>query len=114
MAKVSVQEMLTRLHGVEGCSDAEKLRWLSQAEGFIRRECLGDDGEVALLSGSDLLTAEMPYEEMYRHYVEAQAAYTLGEMTRYNNAAAAWNNGLLTYRDYCARRGGGAARLKLC
>lgn len=114
MARVSVQEMLGRLSRVEGCTAEEKRRWLSQAEGFVKRECLGFDGEVDILADGELLTAEMPYEEMYRHYVEAQAAYTLGEMARYNNAASLWNNGLLTFRDYCVRRGGRAEHLKVC
>ncbi len=114
MAKVSAGEMLGRLRYAEGCSEEEKRRWLSQAEGFVRREALGDAGETALLGDDDVLTAEMPYDEMYRHYVEAQCAYALGEMARYNNAAAAWNSGLLAYRDYCCRRGGRAERLKVC
>ena len=50
-----------------------------------------------------VLTAEAPYDQMYRYYVEAQIHYANGEMTRYNNAAAAWNNALLTYRDYYTR-----------
>ncbi len=114
MAKVSAGDVLGRLNGAEGCTAEEKLRWLSQAEGFVKRECLGFDGQVGLLQEGDLLTAEMPYDEMYRHYVEAQAAYALGEMVRYNNAAALWNNGLLTFRDYCLRRGGKAEHLKVC
>ena len=39
----------------------------------------------------------------YRHYVEAQIHYANGEMERYNNACAAWNNALLTYRDFWCR-----------
>lgn len=36
-------------------------------------------------------------------YVEAQIHYANGEMERYNNACAAWNNALLTYRDFWCR-----------
>ena len=50
------------------------------------------------------LTAEAPYDELYRHYVEAQIHYANGEMARYNNAAAQWNNAFLTYKDYRCRR----------
>jgi hypothetical protein len=46
--------------------------------------------------------------------VEAQIHYCNGEMTRYNNAAAMWNNVLLTLRDAVNRRQGrsGTAALK--
>jgi len=50
-----------------------------------------------------VLTAPVPYDEMYRHYVEAQIHYANGETARYNSAGSLWNNAFLTYRDYCAR-----------
>ena len=50
-----------------------------------------------------LLLGQPPYDELYRHYVEAQIHYANGEMERYNNACAAWNNALLTYRDFWCR-----------
>mgnify|MGYP000176201781 CR=1 FL=1 len=50
-----------------------------------------------------VLTAEAPYDQMYRYYVEAQIHYANGETVRYNNAAAQWNNAFLTYKDYCCR-----------
>ena len=40
-----------------------------------------------------------------------------GETARYNNAVSLWNNGFLTYRDYCCRREtpeGRAKALRLC
>ena len=50
-------------------------------------------------TGEDtVLLVQPPYDELYRHYVEAQIHYANGEMERYNNACAAWNNALLTYR----------------
>ena len=66
---------------------AEKRRWLLQAEGFV----------------DTVLLVQPPYDELYRHYVEAQIHYANGEMERYNNACAAWNNALLTYRDFWCR-----------
>ena len=50
-----------------------------------------------------MLLVQPPYDELYRHYVEAQIHYANGEMERYNNACAAWNNALLTYRDFWCR-----------
>lgn len=96
---------------------AEKLRWLSQAEGFVLREVFCRSDALEPLEEDTALVAEAPYDELYRHYVEAQIHYCNGEMTRYNNAATCWNNGLLTYRDYVCRTGApreGARALRLC
>ena len=82
---------------------AEKLRWLAQAEGFVLREICRVTGPLAALEEDAALAVEAPYDELYRHYVEAQIHYCNGEMARYNSAAANWNNGLLTYRDYVCR-----------
>lgn len=49
------------------------------------------------------LLAPAPYDGLYRHYVEAQIHYANGELERYNNAMALWNNGLMTLRDYWCR-----------
>lgn len=49
--------------------------------------------------------------------MEAQIHYCNGETARYNSAAANWNNGLLTYRDYVCRTASpvqGVRALKLC
>ena len=89
---------------------AEKRRWLLQAEGFVVREVHqphagGEEAQVPPEdTGEDtVLLVQPPYDELYRHYVEAQIHYANGEMARYNNAAAQWNNAFLTYKDYCCR-----------
>ena len=81
----------------------EKMRWLAQAEGFVLREAEQVTGALPEVTEEYALTAEAPYDELYRHYVEAQIHYANGEMGRYNNACAAWNNALLTYRDFWCR-----------
>ena len=89
---------------------AEKRRWLLQAEGFVVREVHqphagGEEAQVPPEdTGEDtVLLVQPPYDELYRHYVEAQIHYANGEMERYNNDCAAWNNALLTYRDFWCR-----------
>ena len=89
---------------------AEKRRWLLQAEGFVVREVHqthagGEETEVPPedIGEDTVLLVQPPYDELYRHYVEAQIHYANGEMERYNNACAAWNNALLTYRDFWCR-----------
>ena len=80
----------------------EKRRWLQQAEGFVCEEILHETlGET--FSDETELRVPPPYDELYRFYLEAQIHYANGEMERYNNACAAWNNALLTYRDFWCR-----------
>ena len=98
-------------------SRAEKMQWLAQAEGFVLREICRVTGPLTALEEDAALAVEAPYDELYRHYVEAQIHYCNGEMARYNSAAASWNNGLLTYRDYVCRTAApaqGVRALKLC
>ena len=117
MAKA--KEVLARVDALlpNGYTEAEKLRWLAQAEGFVLREVRQLAGALPEVTEDYVLTAEAPYDELYRHYVEAQIHYCNGEMARYNSAAASWNNGLLTYRDYVCRTAApaqGVKALKLC
>ena len=80
----------------------EKMQWLAQAEGFVLREAEQATGALPEVTEEYALTAEAPYDELYRHYVEAQIHYANGETVRCNNASTAWNNAFLTYRDaYC-------------
>lgn len=105
MAKVTAKQVLDRVDALapNGYERAEKLRWLAQAEGFVLREIGHQTGELPDMTETTVLTAPVPYDEMYRHYVEAQIHYANGETTRYNSAGSLWNNAFLTYRDYCAR-----------
>ena len=76
-----------------------------------------ETGELPVLTEETELTAAPPFDELYRHYVEAQVHYANGETARYNSAAGLWNNAFLTYRDYRARTAvpeGGAPALRLC
>ena len=84
----------------------EKMQWLAQAEGFVLREAEQVTGTLPEVTEEYVLTAEAPYDELYAN----------GEMARYNNAAAQWNNAFLTYKDYRCRRERprrGAAALRL-
>lgn len=119
MAKTTAKQVLDRVDALlpNGYERTEKLRWLAQAEGFVRRELCGETGELAGVTEDTELTAEVPFDELYRHYVESQIHYANGETGRYNSAAGLWNNAFLTYRDYRARAEMprcGARALRLC
>ena len=105
MANITPAQVLEQVDALvpNQYAKAEKLRWLAQAEGFVLREIGHQTGELPDMTETTVLTAPVPYDEMYRHYVEAQIHYCNGEMARYNAAAANWNNGFLTYRDYVCR-----------
>ena len=68
----------------------------------VHEGCQGSVLPVELTDAAELL-APAPYDGLYRHYVEAQIHYANGELERYNNAMALWNNGLMTLRDYWCR-----------
>lgn len=111
MANLTVGQVLLQVDALlpNQYTAEEKRRWLHQAEGFVVEEIIKthQGGEECHMpeewSDSTVLVVGAPYDELYRHYVEAQIHYANGEMNRYNNACAAWNNALLTYRDYYCR-----------
>ena len=118
MANITAAQVLQQVDTLlpNQYTTAEKLSWLAAAEGVVCREILGDRGDLPAMTEAAVLRVEPPYDELYRHYVEAQIHYCNGEMARYNNAAAAWNNAYHTYRDYRTRTHmpeGGANALRL-
>lgn len=119
MAKITAAQVLSRVDGTvpNHFTPQEKLRWLAQAEGMVRREILGQTGELPRLEENSPLSAQPPYESLYERYVEAQIFYAGSEMDRYNNAAALWNGTYLAYKDYVNRNSRGKTgpgALKVC
>ena len=119
MAKITAAQVLSRVDSTvpNHFTPQEKLRWLGQAEGLVRREIFGERQELPALQETSPLAAEPPYDSLYERYVEAQIFYAGDEMDRYNNAAALWNVTYLAYKDYVNRNGGGnssVSALKLC
>jgi len=101
------KEVLDRLDVLlpNGYDRQQKLDWLREAEGFVVQEVTGQltGGEEAQLpdpwTEDTLLTVPVPYDGLYLRYLERCIHYADGETERCNNASAAWNNALLTYRD---------------
>ena len=89
-------------------TEEEKLRWLSQVDGQWYREMVlthegaeettfapyttDGDKSVALLIAP-------PYDEVYIHFLYMQIDQRLGEIDRYNNDAALYNQGMLEARQ---------------
>ena len=119
MANITAQEVLTMVDTLlpNQYTAEEKMRWLTQAEGYVLREICGEGDALPSLTAGSVLTVEVPYDELYRHYLETQIHYANGETARFNNAAAAWNSGFIAYRDYLARQElphAAARALRLC
>lgn len=89
-------------------TEEEKLRWISQVDGQWYREMVlthegaeettfapyttDGDKSVALLIAP-------PYDEVYIHFLYMQTDQRLGEIERYNNDAALYNQGMLEARQ---------------
>ena len=83
-----------------GYSQAEKIQWLSNLDGIIKREIIDthEGGDGVTFNGyteETSLTTELlvpaPYDDVYLRYLEAQIDYANGEYTKYNNSSEAYN-----------------------
>jgi hypothetical protein len=62
---------------------------------------------VELNGDSDMelvLSADAPYDEIYRWYLEMKICEVMGEIERLNNAAAKYNAAMIAYMDYINRK----------
>ncbi|MBO5868949.1 MAG: hypothetical protein J6Q54_08580 [Oscillospiraceae bacterium] len=91
-------------------SRQEKICWLSRAEGVILHHLPETREGKPAFSGyttdtdpdTELLVPE-PYAEIYLRYLQAQMDSANGELVRYGNAAALFNQLLSGYRNYFNR-----------
>ena len=83
-------------------SRQEKISWLSQLDALICKEVLGQEfaGYTADTDPQTQLKAGQPWEEIYLHYMQAQICYCNGELTRYTNAAALYNNLFAAFKNH--------------
>ncbi len=84
-----------------------RLRWLSELEGKIRVELLGEsvEGQSMLTAddGEEELIAPHPYDQMYWMYLLAMLFCASGEVARYENAAALFNAAYMGYAKLVKR-----------
>ena len=83
-------------------SRQEKIGWLSQLDGLICKEVLGEDfsGYTTDTDPQTQLRIPEPWEEIYLHYMQAKIDYWNGELTRYANGAAMFNSLLAAYKNH--------------
>lgn len=89
-------------------TEEEKLRWLSQVDGQWYREMVRthEGAEETTFAPyttdgdkSAALLIAPPYDEVYIHFLYMQTDQRLGEIDRYNNDAALYNQGMLEARQ---------------
>lgn len=128
VAEIISQYNTERPNSVE---DAQKVLWLRKCERMIINEILvshehdlEEETRVELkVVGSHLvvtgagsfeehidsfgmdsyLLVPEPYDDLYIHYLDQRIALNNNDKTRYNTAAAQYNNALLTYQQYVNR-----------
>ncbi len=74
----------------------QKLVWLGRVEAGVAAEVF--DQERKAVGEETPLLAQEPYDELYLRYLQAQIYLEAGEITRYNNAMALYNNALAALR----------------
>lgn len=84
-----------------GYSQSEKISWLSEVEGMIKRLVVdthegGEDIEfIGYTDESPLdtkLIVEAPYESVYILWLESKIDYANGEYAKYNNSITRYND----------------------
>jgi len=86
---------------------ADKLVWLSQLDGTVKREIIDKyEGEapefIPYTENNDpdrALLAEAPFDEMYIHYLSAQIDYFNGEYDRFNNSNSMFESAYSAFRN---------------
>ncbi len=89
---------------------AVKLRWLSEIEGRVRSELLGEDPAtlIPITEGTardTCLAVPHPYDRLYWMHHMAMADYMAGDAVRYENAASLFNEAYASFGRYLKRKG---------
>ena len=91
---------------------ATKVKWLSKLDGMIFREVILTHAGIhpPFFNGYDnaepdtKLIVPYPYDEdVYNYFLQAQIDKENGEMTKYNQSSALYNNAYQTYCDWYNR-----------
>ncbi|MGM9601791.1 MAG: hypothetical protein ACI3W5_09485 [Faecousia sp.] len=75
---------------------SQKLAWLERVEAGLAAEVFFET--VNRPQMEEPLLAFEPYDELYIRYMQAQIFLEAGEITRYNNAMALYNNAVAALR----------------
>ena len=101
---MTIMEAITRFDALKpnAFSLEDKKRWIATLEGTIEREIIDTHENAEKPEGEELL-ATHPYDEVYIRYLEMQADYSNGELAKYNNSSALFNNAYSAFARYYNR-----------
>lgn len=90
-------------------TQTEKVDWLSTLDGIIKKEIIDthEGGEAIVFNGYDsdtnldtVLLVPAPYDDIYIRWLESRIDYAMGEYSKYNNSATAYNAAYQAYSSY--------------
>ena len=111
---MTLMESLHRIDTIKpnSYSQAEKIKWLSTLDGMIKTEIIDTrkGSENVVFNGyaedADLTTVLLvpaPYDDIYLFWLESKIDYWNGEIGKYNNSIAMFNEAYSTFAKYYNR-----------
>ena len=111
---MTISEAIAKIDSLKpnGYSQADKLGWLSLADGMIKNNIIDthEGGEDVTFNGYDgktpigtELIAKAPYDEMYVSWLASKIDYYNGDYARYNNNIVRFNDTLSAYTSHYNR-----------
>lgn len=111
MRKVTVGEVIATVDSMKPNSfeEEQKKKWIEQVEITILEELVKacerkeESGEADYTDNETVLVIPVPYDDVYRYYVEAQIDYGNGEIDKYNNSMGMFNQAYETMSGWYIR-----------
>ena len=82
------------------------MEWLSRLDGLIYIQIMGKKSYSAYDEAKDMdteLLVDMPYDDIYIRWLEAQINYANGEIDKYNSAITMFNTAFEAYENHYHR-----------
>lgn len=106
--------IMEALHGIDtikpnSYNQTDKIRWLSTLDGIVKTEIIDahKGGEEIIFNGytedtvlNTPLLVSAPYDEMYLFWLESKIDYWNGEIGKYNNSIAMFNEAYSRFARY--------------
>lgn len=90
------------------CTREEKRTWISRLDGLLKAQIWDHYADAPAVDPNTgdmdtILPVPAPWDEIYLRYLQAQIDLVNGEVSRYANSAALYNQLLSAYRDHYNR-----------
>lgn len=103
MRRRTVAEVLEEVDTLKpnAIEERRKQEWIEELE--LRMQEFRDKFEEEEDQTDGYLSIKAPYCDVYRYYLESKIDYANGEIEKYNNSRAMFNNTLVEYENYYRR-----------